>query len=158
VDQEMSRAKVPPHVGLIGIGMCGPTVVYHGSDDQKKRYLTRLLRADDIWCQLFSEPAAGSDLAGLRTRATRDGDSWRIQGQKVWTTQAHIAEYGILLTRTDPELPKHRGLTMFVVDMHAPGVTVRPLKQMSGHSDFNEVFFDEVVIPDSERLGDVNDG
>jgi alkylation response protein AidB-like acyl-CoA dehydrogenase len=158
VDQEMSRAKVPPHVGLIGLGMCGPTVVYHGSDDQKKRYLTRLLRADDIWCQLFSEPAAGSDLAGLRTRAVRDGDSWRIQGQKVWTTQAHIADYGILLTRTDPELPKHRGLTMFVVDMHAPGVTVRPLKQMSGHSDFNEVFFDDVVIPDSERLGDVNDG
>ena len=158
VDQEMSRAKVATHVGAIGIGMCGPTVIGHGSEDQKQRYLPRLLRADDIWCQLFSEPASGSDLAGLRTRATRDGDVWRVRGQKVWTTQAHIADYGILLTRTDPELAKHRGLTMFVVDMLAPGVTVRPLRQMSGHADFNEVFFDDVQIPDSERLGDVNDG
>jgi alkylation response protein AidB-like acyl-CoA dehydrogenase len=158
VDQEMSRAKVPPHIGIIGIGMCGPTVIGHGSEDQKARYLTRLLRADDIWCQLFSEPASGSDLAGLRTRATRDGDIWRVQGQKVWTTHAHISDYGILLTRTDPDLAKHRGLTMFVVDMKAPGVTVRPLRQMSGQADFNEVFFDDVVIPDSERLGDVNDG
>jgi alkylation response protein AidB-like acyl-CoA dehydrogenase len=154
----MSRARVPIHVGTIGIGMCGPTVIAHGSDDQKRRYLTRLLRADDIWCQLFSEPASGSDLAGLRTKAVRDGDHWRVNGQKVWTTQAHIADYGILLTRTDPDLAKHRGLTMFVVDMKAPGVTVRPLRQMSGHADFNEVFFDDVVIPDSERLGDVNDG
>ena len=158
VDQEMSRAKVPVHIGTIGIGMCGPTVIAHGSDDQKRRYLTRLLRADDIWCQLFSEPASGSDLAGLRMKAVRDGDHWRVNGQKVWTTQAHIADYGILLTRTDPDLAKHRGLTMFVVDMSAPGVTVRPLRQMSGHADFNEVFFDDVVIPDSERLGDVNDG
>jgi alkylation response protein AidB-like acyl-CoA dehydrogenase len=158
VYQEMSRAGVSQLIGLIGIGMCGPTVIAHGSDDQKRRYLTRLLRADDIWCQLFSEPAAGSDLAGLRTRAVRDGDDWRINGQKVWTTQAHMADYGILLTRTDPEQPKHRGLTMFVVDMHAPGVTVRPLRQMSGHADFNEVFFDDVVIPDSERLGPVDGG
>jgi alkylation response protein AidB-like acyl-CoA dehydrogenase len=158
VDQEMSRARVPMHVGTIGIGMCGPTVIAHGSDDQKRRYLSRLLRADDIWCQLFSEPASGSDLAALRTKAVRDGDHWRVNGQKVWTTQAHIADYGILLTRTDPELAKHRGLTMFVVDLKAPGVTVRPLRQMSGHADFNEVFFDDVLIPDSERLGDVNDG
>jgi alkylation response protein AidB-like acyl-CoA dehydrogenase len=158
VDQEMSRARVAPNIGGIGIGMCGPTVIYHGTDDQKKRYLARLLRADDIWCQLFSEPASGSDLAGLRTRAVRDGDVWRVRGQKVWTTQAHISDYGILLTRTDPDLAKHRGLTMFVVNMKAPGVTVRPLRQMSGHADFNEVFFDDVVIEDSERLGDVNDG
>jgi alkylation response protein AidB-like acyl-CoA dehydrogenase len=158
VDQEMSRARVQQHVGLIGLGMCGPTVIYHGSQDQKQRYLTRLLRADDIWCQLFSEPAGGSDLASLRTKAVLDGSEWRINGQKVWTTQAHIADYGILLTRTDPNVAKHRGLTMFVVNMRAPGVTVRPLRQMSGHSDFNEVFFDDVVIPDSERLGDVNDG
>jgi len=158
VDQEMSRARVPQHIGTIGIGMCGPTVIHHGSDDQKQRYLTRLLRADDIWCQLFSEPAAGSDLAGLRTKAVRDGNEWRVNGQKVWTTLAHVADYGILLTRTDPEAAKHRGLTMFVVNMKAPGVTVRPLRQMSGHSDFNEVFFDDVVIADSERLGDVNDG
>jgi alkylation response protein AidB-like acyl-CoA dehydrogenase len=159
IDQEMSRLDLPPLINLIGIGMCGPTVIVHGSADQKQRYLKRLLRADDIWCQLFSEPAAGSDLAGLRTRAVRgeDGD-WRVDGQKVWTTRAHQSDYGILLTRTDPDVPKHRGLTMFVVDMKAPGVTVRPLRQMSGGADFNEVFFDDVVIPDAERLGDVGDG
>lgn len=159
VDQEMARADVPGLINLIGIGMCGPTVIHHGSDDQKARYLKRLLRADDVWCQLFSEPASGSDLAALRTRAvqTEDG-SWRINGQKVWTTLAHLADFGILLTRTDPDVAKHRGLTMFVVDMKAPGVTVRPLRQMSGGADFNEVFFDDVVIPDSERLGDVGDG
>ncbi|MEP9361857.1 acyl-CoA dehydrogenase family protein [Nocardioides sp. CN2-186] len=159
IDQEMARAGVPGLINLIGIGMCGPTVIYHGSDDQKERYLKRLLRADDIWCQLFSEPASGSDLAALRTKAVRDDEgNWRISGQKVWTTLAHLADYGILLTRTDPDVAKHRGLTMFVVDMKAPGVTVRPLRQMSGGSDFNEVFFDDVVIPDSERLGDVGDG
>ena len=159
VDQEMARAGVPMHIGIIGLGMCGPTVIHHGSDDQKQRYLSRLLRGDDIWCQLFSEPASGSDLAGLRTRAVRNDDgTWRVNGQKVWTTLAHVADYGILLTRTDADVAKHRGLTMFVVDMKAPGVTVRPLRQMSGHSEFNEVFFDDVVIQDSERLGDVNDG
>jgi alkylation response protein AidB-like acyl-CoA dehydrogenase len=159
VDQEMARLGLPALINLIGIGMCGPTVIVHGSDDQKQRYLRRLLRADDIWCQLFSEPAAGSDLAGLRTRAVRgdDGD-WLVNGQKVWTTRAHWADYGILLTRTDPDVPKHRGLTMFVVDMKAPGVTVRPLRQMSGDADFTEVFFDDVVIQDAERLGDVGDG
>ncbi|HEX2893044.1 MAG TPA: acyl-CoA dehydrogenase family protein [Marmoricola sp.] len=159
IDQEMARLGIPGLINLIGIGMCGPTVIVHGSDDQKERYLRRLLRADDIWCQLFSEPASGSDLAALRTRAVQDADgNWRVNGQKVWTTLAHLADYGILLTRTDPDVAKHRGLTMFVVDMKAPGVTVRPLKQMSGGSDFNEVFFDDVVIPDSERLGDVGDG
>ncbi|GAA4692197.1 acyl-CoA dehydrogenase family protein [Nocardioides conyzicola] len=159
IDQEMSRAGVPGLINLIGIGMCGPTVIHHGSDDQKDRYLKRLLRADDIWCQLFSEPASGSDLAALRTKAvqTEDG-SWRISGQKVWTTLAHLADYGIVLTRTDPDVAKHRGLTMFVVPMKAEGVTVRPLRQMSGGADFNEVFFDDVVVPDSERLGDVGDG
>ncbi|MCL2612449.1 MAG: acyl-CoA dehydrogenase family protein [Nocardioidaceae bacterium] len=159
IDQEMARADVPGLVNLIGIGMCGPTVIYHGSEDQRSRYLERLLRADDIWCQLFSEPASGSDLAALRTKAVQDeqGD-WHVDGQKVWTTMAHISDYGILLTRTDPDVAKHRGLTMFVVDMKAPGVTVRPLRQMSGGSDFNEVFFDDVVIPDSERLGEVGDG
>jgi alkylation response protein AidB-like acyl-CoA dehydrogenase len=159
VDQEMSRAGVPMHIGIIGLGMCGPTVIHHGSDDQKARYLTRLLRGDDIWCQLFSEPASGSDLAGLRTRAVNNGDgTWRVSGQKVWTTHAHVADYGILLTRTDADVAKHRGLTMFVVDMKAPGVSVRPLRQMSGGAEFNEVFFDDVIISDSERLGDVNDG
>ena len=159
VDQEMDRAGVPGLINLIGIGMCGPTVIYHGSDDQKERYLKRLLRAEDVWCQLFSEPASGSDLAALRTKAVQDTDgNWRVSGQKVWTTLAHLSDYGILLTRTDPDVAKHRGLTMFVVDMKAPGVTVRPLKQMSGTAEFNEVFFDDVVIPDSERLGDVGDG
>jgi alkylation response protein AidB-like acyl-CoA dehydrogenase len=159
VDQEMARARVPGHIGIIGIGMCGPTVIGHGSQDQKERYLARLLRCDDVWCQLFSEPASGSDLAGLRTKAVKNADgTWRVNGQKVWTTQAQIADYGILLTRTDPDAAKHRGLTMFVVDMKAPGVTVRPLRQMSGVAEFNEVFFDDVLIEDSERLGDVNDG
>lgn len=159
IDQEMARAGVPGLINLIGIGMCGPTVIHHGSDDQKQRYLKRLLRAEDVWCQLFSEPASGSDLAALRTRAVQDEEgNWHVTGQKVWTTLAHLSDYGILLTRTDPDVAKHRGLTMFVVDMKAPGVTVRPLKQMSGGADFNEVFFDDVVIPDSERLGDVGDG
>jgi len=159
VDQELARAEVPGLINLIGIGMCGPTVIHHGSDDQRARYLRRLLRAEDVWCQLFSEPASGSDLAALRTRAVRTEDgSWRVSGQKVWTTLAHVADYGILLTRTDPDVAKHRGLTMFVVDMKAPGVTVRPLRQMSGGADFNEVFFDDVVIPDEERLGEVGDG
>jgi alkylation response protein AidB-like acyl-CoA dehydrogenase len=159
VDQEIARSGLAGYIGLIGLGMCGPTVIAHGSDDQKNRYLGRLLRGDDIWCQLFSEPAAGSDLAGLRTKAVRsDGGSWRINGQKVWTTFAQVADYGILLARTDPDVAKHRGLTMFVVDMHHPGVTVRPLRQMSGVSEFNEVFFDDVEIVDEERLGEVGDG
>jgi alkylation response protein AidB-like acyl-CoA dehydrogenase len=159
IDQELSRAGVPGLINLIGIGMCGPTVIYHGSEEQKERYLKRLLRADDIWCQLFSEPASGSDLAGLRTKAVRDADGdWRITGQKVWTTLAHLADYGIVLTRTDPDVAKHRGLTMFVVPMKAEGVTVRPLRQMNGGAEFNEVFFDNVVVPDAERLGDVGDG
>jgi alkylation response protein AidB-like acyl-CoA dehydrogenase len=158
VAQELARARVPVLINHIGIGMCGPTVIGHGSQDQRDRYLARLLRADDVWCQLFSEPASGSDLAALRTTAVRDGEDWVVNGQKVWTTLAHVADYGILLTRTDPERPKHAGLTMFVVDMHAPGVTVRPLRQMGGQADFNEVFFDDVRIPDSERLGEPGEG
>ncbi|MBC9733245.1 acyl-CoA dehydrogenase family protein [Nocardioides marmotae] len=159
VDQELARAEVPGLINLIGIGMCGPTVIHHGSEEQHARYLRRLLRAEDVWCQLFSEPASGSDLAALRTKAVRTEDgSWRISGQKVWTTLAHLADFGIVLTRTDPDVAKHRGLTMFVVDMKAPGVTVRPLRQMSGGADFNEVFFDDVEVPDAERLGDVGDG
>lgn len=158
VAQELARARVPGLINHIGIGMCGPTVIAHGSQDQRDRYLARLLRADDVWCQLFSEPASGSDLAALRTTAVRDGEDWVVNGQKVWTTLAHVADYGILLTRTDPDRPKHAGLTMFVVDMHAPGVTVRPLRQMGGQSDFNEVFFDDVRIPDGERLGEPGEG
>ncbi|HEX4190029.1 MAG TPA: acyl-CoA dehydrogenase family protein [Marmoricola sp.] len=159
IDQELSGAGVPGLINLIGIGMCGPTVIHHGSEDQKERYLKRLLRADDIWCQLFSEPASGSDLAALRTKAVKNADgAWVISGQKVWTTLAHLSDYGIVLTRTDPDVAKHRGLTMFVVPMKADGVTVRPLRQMNGGAEFNEVFFDDVVVEDSERLGDVGDG
>jgi alkylation response protein AidB-like acyl-CoA dehydrogenase len=158
VAQELGRARIPALINHIGLGMCGPTIIAHGSDDQKERYLARLLRADDVWCQLFSEPASGSDLAALRTSAVRDGEDWIVNGQKVWTTLAHVADYGILLTRTDPSRPKHAGLTMFVVDMHAPGVTVRPLRQMAGGAGFNEVFFDDVRIPDSERLGEPGEG
>jgi len=159
VEAELARADVPGPINLIGIGMCGPTVMVHGSAEQKDRYLRRLLTADDLWCQLFSEPASGSDLAALRTRAVREADgSWRITGQKVWTTLAHVADYGIVLTRTDPDVPKHRGLTMFVIDMKAPGVTVRPLRQMNGDAEFNEVFFDDVAVPDAERLGEPGEG
>ena len=158
VHQELARARVPALINHIGLGMCAPTVIAHGSQQQRDRYLPRLLRAEDVWCQLFSEPASGSDLAALRTTAVREGDGWVVNGQKVWTTLAHVADFGILLTRTDPARPKHAGLTMFVVDMHAPGVEVRPLKQMGGQSGFNEVFFTDVHIPDSERLGEPGEG
>lgn len=158
VNEELHRARVAGPVGHVGLGMCGPTILAHGSEDQKQRYIRRLLRADDIWCQLFSEPGSGSDLAALRTKAVCEGDRWRIQGQKVWTTLAQHARYGILLARTNPDARKHRGLTMFVIDMTAPGVTVRPLRQMNGHESFNEIFLDDVMIDDSERLGDVDDG
>jgi alkylation response protein AidB-like acyl-CoA dehydrogenase len=138
--------------------MCAPTVVTHGSDDQKRRYLRPLFTGDEIWCQLFSEPGAGSDVAGLSMRAVRDGDEWVLNGQKVWTTLAHIARYGIIIARTDPEAVKHKGLTMFVIDMHDPAVDVRPLVQMTGEAEFNEVYVNDVRIHDSERLGDVGQG
>ena len=160
--QEQSRYHVPTSLFEIGLGMCIPTVFTHGSPEIVARYVAPALAGDEVWCQLFSEPAAGSDLAGIRTRAVRDGDApdadWIIDGQKVWTTNAHLSDYGIIVTRTDPGVPKHKGLTMFIVDMHAPGVEARPLKQMSGGSDFNEVFFTNVRVPDSHRLGAVGDG
>ncbi|MFE9327517.1 acyl-CoA dehydrogenase family protein [Nocardia sp. NPDC052278] len=158
IDQELARAEVPRLINWIGVGMCGPTIMAHGTDEQKDRYLAPILRAEEIWCQLFSEPGAGSDLAGLSTRAVRDGDNWRITGQKVWTTGAQWCDYGMLLARTDPAKPKHRGLTMFLLDMHAPGVTVRPLREMTGAAVFNEIFFDDVVVPDSARLGEIDGG
>ena len=142
----------------IGYGMAAPTILAHGSEDQKQRYLRPLFTCEDIWCQLFSEPGAGSDVASLATRAVRDGDEWIVNGQKVWTTLAHTSRYGMLLARTDPEAEKHKGLTYFVVDMHAPGVEVRPLRQMTGDAEFNEVYFTDVRIPDSERLSDVGQG
>jgi alkylation response protein AidB-like acyl-CoA dehydrogenase len=142
----------------IGWGMGAPTVARHGSDAQRARYLRPLFTGEELWCQLFSEPGAGSDVAGLATRAVLDGDVWRVTGQKVWTSFAHVARWGMLLARTDPDAPKHRGLTYFVLDLHAPGVEVRPLRQMTGDAEFNEVYLTDVPVPDAERLGAVGDG
>src|SRR5207302_4868521 len=150
--QEAAAAGAPPTINIIGEGMAGPTIIAHGTEDQKQRYLKPLLKGDEIWCQLFSEPAAGSDVAAVTTRAVRDGDEWVVNGQKVWTSAAHYADFGILLARSNWDVPKHRGCTYFIVDMHAPGVTVRPLRQMTGGASFNEVFMDDVRIPDTMRV------
>lgn len=155
---EARHYTLPTYLFSIGLGMTGPTIVDRGTDAQRERFVRPLLRGEEIWCQLFSEPGAGSDVAALQTRAVRDGDHWIVNGQKVWTSVAHHADWGLLLARTDVEAPKHKGLTMFVVDMHHPGVTVRPLKDMSGRANFNEVFFDDVTVPDEHRVGDVDDG
>lgn len=157
-NQEEARFDVPTGPFTIGLGMCVPTVIAFGSDTHRARYVARALRGDEIWCQLFSEPAAGSDVAGLRTRAVRDGEHWVLNGQKVWTSGAHYSDFGIVLVRTDPGVAKHKGLTMFILDMKAPGVEVRPIHQISGGRDFNEVYFTDVRVPDSDRLGGVGDG
>lgn len=143
---------------LIGHAMVGPTLIAYATEDQKRRYLPPLARGEEIWCQLFSEPNAGSDLAAVRTRAVRDGDDWLISGQKVWTSFAHRSDYAILIARSDPEQPKHKGLTFFFLDMKSPGISVRPIRQITGDAEFNEVFFDTVRVPDSQRLGDVGRG
>ena len=145
-------------INPIGIGMGLPTVLAYGSDELKEKHLRRIFTGEDIWCQLFSEPTHGSDVAGIPSRAVRDGDEWVVNGQKVWTTLAHLSNYGMLLTRTDPDVPKHKGLSYFVLDMHAPGVDVRPLYQMTGEAEFNEVFLTDVRIHDSQRLGATGDG
>jgi acyl-CoA dehydrogenase len=149
-----------PNMGVftISLGMVAPTILAHATPEVKDRYLHDLYRGDLVACQLFSEPGAGSDLAGIGTKAIRDGDEWVVSGQKVWTSAAHLSQIGEVICRTDPDQPKHKGMTVFVVDMHAPGVEIRPLRQMTGGTAFNEVFFDEVRIPDSHRLGDVNSG
>jgi alkylation response protein AidB-like acyl-CoA dehydrogenase len=160
VAQELTRAGSAPLINRIGLGMAGPTILAHGTPEQQARYIRRLLRADDVWCQLFSEPGAGSDLAAVETRAVFDpgASCWRITGQKVWTSTAHHSDFGILIARSDPSLPKHQGLTYFVVDMHADGITIRPLRQMSGDRGYNEVFFDDVAVPVESIVGRVNDG
>ncbi len=157
-NQEESRGHAPTGLYSIGLGMCIPTVFTHGSPEVIDRYVAKALVGEEVWCQLFSEPAAGSDLAGIRTRAVRDGDDWVIDGQKVWTSFAHKSDFGIVVCRTDPTAPKHKGLSMFIVDMHAPGMEVRQIKQMSGNSEFNEVFFTGVRVPDAHRLGAPGDG
>ncbi|MGH2910577.1 MAG: acyl-CoA dehydrogenase family protein [Solirubrobacteraceae bacterium] len=158
-NQEIARAGVPGILDVIGVGMLGPCLIAHGSGEQKARHLGPLLHADEVWCQLFSEPAAGSDLAGIHTRA-REGDDgrWSLTGQKVWTTNAQFASYGLLLARTDPDVPKHKGLTMFIVPMDAPGVSVRPLRQISGEAEFNEVFLDDVMLEPDAVVGGAGNG
>ena len=158
-NQEISRARVPGILDAIGVGMLGPTIIAHGADEQKSRYLGPMLHGDEVWCQLFSEPAAGSDLAAVQARARlQDDGSWRLTGQKVWTTNAHFAAHGLLLARTDADVPKHKGLTMFVVPIDAEGVTVRGLRQISGEAEFNEVFFDDVALEPDAVVGGVGNG
>jgi len=155
------EAKVDaPETGVFGIGqgMAAPTLMTWGGDDAKTRFLPRLASGEDIWCQLFSEPAGGSDLAALRTKAERDGDDWVINGQKIWTSGAHYSDWGILVVRTDPNVPKHKGLSYFFLDMKSPGIEIKPIKQISGDANFNEVYFTDVRIPDSQRLGEVGQG
>ena len=151
-------APAASNYNIIGHGMIAPTIAVHGTPEQKAKYLRPLFTGEEIWCQLFSEPGAGSDVAALSTRAIRDGDEWVLNGQKVWTTLAHLSRYGLILARTYPDQPKHRGITCFLVDMQGPGVDVRPLYQATGEAEFNECFFTDVRVPDTERLGDVGQG
>lgn len=156
--QEESQYDLPANFFLIGQGMIGPTLMAWASDQDKARLLPPLASGEEVWCQLFSEPAGGSDLAALRTRAERDGDDWVINGQKIWTSGAHYSDYGVIVVRTDPTVPKHKGLSYFYVDMKAPGVEIKPIKQLTGDSDFNEVYFTDVRVSDSQRLGEVGQG
>jgi len=156
--EEMVRAEAPEHIGVIGLGMAGPTIISHGTDEQKNRHLANILSGDEVWCQGFSEPGSGSDLASLRTKAVRDNGHFVVNGQKVWSSFAHIADWCILLVRTDPDAKKHQGITYLLVDMHSDGVDVRPLNQMSGEPEFNEIFFSDVRVPIENVLGEVNAG
>jgi acyl-CoA dehydrogenase len=156
--QEEANFLVPLGFFDIGLGMCIPTMMAYATPEQLKRHVKPALYGEEVWCQLFSEPAAGSDVAGIRTKAERDGDDWIINGQKVWTSGAHYSDWGIIITRTDPNVPKHQGLTMFFLNMKSPGVEARPIKQISGAANFNEVFFTNVRVPDAQRLGKVGDG
>ena len=158
VQQEMALAKAPPILNILGVGMAGPTIVAYGTEEQKQRYPAKILSCEEIWCQGYSEPNSGSDLASLQTRAVKDGEYWVINGQKVWTSLAHWADWMMLLARTDPAAPKHKGITYFLLDMKLPGVTVKPLRQITGDAEFNEVFFDNVRVHESQVLGGVNNG
>jgi alkylation response protein AidB-like acyl-CoA dehydrogenase len=157
-DQEQAKHRLAPGVLQIGLGFIAPTIRAHGTDEQRAIYLRAAMRGEHIWCQMFSEPDAGSDVAGLATSAIRDGDEWILNGQKVWTSGAHLADYGEVLCRTNPDAPKHSGITAFILDLRTPGVTIRPLKQMSGTADFNEIFLEDVRVPHSNVIGAVNDG
>jgi alkylation response protein AidB-like acyl-CoA dehydrogenase len=156
--EEAARFDIPTSVFLVGLALAGPTIIAHGSSAQKARYLRPILGGEEIWCQLFSEPDAGSDLASMRTKAVLNGGGWVVNGQKIWSSGAHYADFGIMPARTDPAKAKHRGITYFLIDMRAPGVTVRPLRQMTGDAHFNEVFLDEVHVPADNVLGEVNGG
>ncbi|HEU0169086.1 MAG TPA: acyl-CoA dehydrogenase family protein, partial [Chloroflexota bacterium] len=158
VAEEMALAGAPGPINSLGIGLLGPTIIVHGSPAQKERYVRNILTADELWCQLFSEPGAGSDLAALQTRAEQQGDEYVVNGGKIWTSGAHIADFALLLARTDPKAEKHRGISYFILDMHIPGVEVRPLKQITGSSEFNQVFFTNVRIPAENLLGKEGDG
>jgi alkylation response protein AidB-like acyl-CoA dehydrogenase len=157
-DEEYSNSRAPVLPGYFGLGLCGPTLMQWGTDSQKERFLKRILAADDIWCQGYSEPGAGSDLAGISTRAVDKGDYFEVNGQKVWTSGAQYADWMFMLARTDPDAPKHRGISYLLLDMKSPGVSVRPLITMNGHAHFNEVFFDNVQVPRDNLVGQINDG
>jgi alkylation response protein AidB-like acyl-CoA dehydrogenase len=157
-NQEEANYEVPQNIFLIGLGMCVPTMIAYAKPDQLARFVPPAVRGEEVWCQLFSEPSGGSDVAGLRTRAEKQGDEWVVNGQKIWTSGAQYCDYGLLLTRTDPSVPKHAGLTAFFIDMKSPGIEIRPIHQMSGASNFNEVFFTDLRVPDAQRLGAVGQG
>jgi alkylation response protein AidB-like acyl-CoA dehydrogenase len=158
VAEEMALGNVPGAINSLGLGIVGPTLIAHGTEEQKRRHIRRILTAEDIWCQLYSEPDSGSDLASLKTSAVRDGDHWVVNGQKVWTSLGPIADFGVLLARTDPDVPKHKGISYFILDMHSPGVEVRPLKQITGSSEFAEVFFTNVTVPVENIIGQEGQG
>src|SRR5437764_4099382 len=156
--QELAGAQAPPMANTLGLMIVGPTLIHHGTEEQKKRYIPKILNADEIWCQGFSEPNSGSDLASLQTKAVLDGDDFVVNGQKIWTSMGQYADWCILLVRTDTNAPKHRGISFLLVDMHSPGITVRPLKQITGNSEFNETFFDNVRVPKQNLVGPMNEG